>query len=78
MAKRSGLSESTIGRIWKDFEIKPHLVDGFKISSDPFFVDKVIDVVGIYHNPPEKLGRVSALTRNPRSKLSTGPTRSCR
>jgi transposase len=53
MAKRSGLSESTIGRIWKDFEIKPHLVDGFKISSDPFFVDKVIDVVGIYHNPPE-------------------------
>ncbi len=53
MAKRSGLSPSTIGRIWKDFEIKPHLTDGFKISSDPFFVDKVIDVVGIYHNPPE-------------------------
>jgi transposase len=53
MAKRSGLSESTIGRIWKDFELKPHLVDGFKMSSDPFFVDKVIDVVGIYHNPPE-------------------------
>jgi transposase/transposase-like protein len=53
MAKRSGLSESTIGRIWKDFELKPHLTDGFKMSSDPFFVDKVIDVVGIYHNPPE-------------------------
>ena len=53
MAARSGLSPSTIGRIWKDFEIKPHLTDGFKISSDPYFVDKVIDVVGIYHNPPE-------------------------
>jgi hypothetical protein len=53
MSKRSGLSPSTIGRIWKDFEIKPHLTDGFKLSSDPFFVDKVIDVVGIYHNPPE-------------------------
>ena len=53
MAKRSGLSRSTIGRIWADFELKPHLVDGFKMSSDPFFVDKVIDVVGLYHNPPE-------------------------
>jgi transposase/transposase-like protein len=53
MAKRSGLSESTIGRIWADFELKPHRTDGFKMSSDPYFVDKVIDVVGIYHNPPE-------------------------
>ncbi|WP_194922312.1 IS630 family transposase [Catenulispora rubra] len=54
MAAKSGLSKSTIGRIWKDFELKPHLTDGFKISTDPQFVDKVVDVVGIYHNPPEK------------------------
>ena len=53
MAERSGLSKSTIGRIWKDFELKPHLTDGFKISTDPQFVDKVVDVVGLYHNPPE-------------------------
>jgi transposase len=53
MAARSGLSPSTIGRIWRDFEIKPHLVDNFKVSSDPLFVDKVVDVVGLYHNPPE-------------------------
>jgi transposase/transposase-like protein len=53
MAERSGLSRSTIGRIWKDFELKPHLTDGFKISTDPQFVDKVVDVVGLYHNPPE-------------------------
>ena len=53
MAKRSGLSKSTIGRIWKDFELKPHLTDGFKISTDPQFVAKVVDVVGLYHNPPE-------------------------
>jgi transposase len=53
MAKRSGLSKSTIGRIWKDFELKPHLTDGFKISADPQFVAKVVDVVGLYHNPPE-------------------------
>jgi Homeodomain-like domain len=39
MAKRSGLSKTTIGRIWKAFELKPHRVDGFKLSSDPLFVD---------------------------------------
>jgi transposase len=54
MATRTGLSRSTIGRIWRRFELKPHLVDGFKLSSDPLFVEKVIDVVGLYHNPPEK------------------------
>ena len=54
MAKRSGLSESTIGRIWKKFDLKPHLTDGFKVSSDPLFVEKVVDVVGLYHNPPDK------------------------
>jgi transposase len=53
MAKRSGLSKSSIGRIWKAFELKPHRVDGFKVSNDPLFVDKVFDVVGLYLNPPE-------------------------
>jgi transposase-like protein/transposase/transcriptional regulator with XRE-family HTH domain len=54
MARRSGLSPSTIGRIWRKFDLKPHLSDGFKLSSDPLFVEKVVDVVGLYHNPPEK------------------------
>jgi transposase len=54
MAERSGLSKSTIGRIWRRFELKPHLVDGFKLSTDPQFVAKVVDVVGLYHNPPER------------------------
>src|SRR5450830_187817 len=53
MADRSGLSKSTIGRIWKAFELKPHREDGFKLSNDPQFVDKVYDVVGLYLNPPE-------------------------
>jgi len=53
MAKRSGLSKSTIGRIWRTFELKPHREDGFKLSNDPLFVDKVYDVVGLYLNPPE-------------------------
>jgi transposase len=54
MAKRAGLSPSTVGRIWRRFDLKPHLVDGFKLSTDPQFVAKVVDVVGLYHNPPEK------------------------
>jgi transposase/transcriptional regulator with XRE-family HTH domain len=53
MAKRSGLSRSTVGRIWKAFRLKPHLADTFKLSSDPLFVEKVYDVVGLYLNPPE-------------------------
>ncbi|WP_344469134.1 IS630 family transposase [Kitasatospora kazusensis] len=54
MAERTGLSKSTIGRIWKKFDLKPHLQDSFKLSTDPQFVDKVVDVVGLYHNPPER------------------------
>jgi transposase len=54
MARRSGLSESTVGRIWRKFDLKPHLIDGFKLSTDPLFVEKVVDVVGLYHNPPDK------------------------
>ena len=54
MAARTGLSKSTIGRIWRKFDLKPHLTDGFKLSSDPLFADKVVDVAGLYHNPPDK------------------------
>jgi transposase len=54
MAQRSGLSKSTIGRIWRDFGLKPHRAETFKLSTDPLFVEKVVDVVGLYHNPPER------------------------
>jgi transposase len=53
MARRSGLSASTVGRIWKAFALRPHRADGFKLSNDPLFVDKVYDVVGLYLDPPE-------------------------
>ena len=53
MAERSGLSPSSIGRIWKAFELKPHRAETFKLSNDPLFVDKVFDVIGLYLNPPE-------------------------
>jgi transposase len=54
MAERTGLSKSTIGRIWRDFGLKPHRAETFKLSTDPLFVEKVVDVVGLYHNPPER------------------------
>jgi transposase len=54
MAAATGLSKSTVGRIWKAFGLKPHLVDTFKISTDPNCIDKVRDVVGLYLDPPEK------------------------
>jgi transposase len=53
MAARSGLSKSTIGRIWRTFDIKPHLTSTFKLSTDPLFIEKVIDVTGLYHHPPQ-------------------------
>src|SRR5260370_1109082 len=54
MAGRSGLSKSTIGRIWRKFDLKPHLAGTFKLSTDPLFAGKVVDVVGLYHHPPER------------------------
>ena len=50
----AGLSKSTIGRIWRKFDLKPHLTGTFKLSTDPLFVEKVVDVVGLYRNPPER------------------------
>jgi len=54
MAAETGLSRSTIGRIWRAFGLKPHLVEAFKLSADPLFIEKVRDVVGLYLDPPER------------------------
>jgi transposase len=54
MAKASGLNQTSIGRIWRTFGLKPHLKENFKLSTDPQFVEKVRDIVGLYLNPPEK------------------------
>jgi transposase len=53
MAKQSGLSHSTVGRIWRAFGLKPHRSETFQLSNDPLFVDKVRDIVGLYMDPPE-------------------------
>ena len=54
MAKAAGLSQTAVSRIWRAFGLKPHLADTFKLSADPFFVEKVRDVVGLYLSPPDK------------------------
>ena len=54
MAKAMGMSPSAISRIWRAFGLKPHRADAFKLSTDPFFVEKVRDVVGLHLSPPEK------------------------
>lgn len=53
MANATAMSQSSVSRIWRAFGLKPHLVGTFKLSPDPFFVDKVKDIVGLYLNPPE-------------------------
>jgi transposase len=53
MAAETGLSQSSVSRIWRAFGLKPHVVETWKLSSDPEFISKVRDVVGLYMSPPE-------------------------
>jgi transposase len=54
MARATGYAPSTIHRIWQAFGLQPHRSETFKLSTDPFFVDKVRDIVGLYLAPPER------------------------
>ena len=54
VAKETQLSKSTVHRVWKAFGIQPHRQKHFKLSTDPFFVEKVRDIIGLYLNPPDK------------------------
>jgi len=71
MAKKTGLSQTAIVRIWHAFGLQPHRVENFKFSKDPQFVEKVRDIVGLYMNPPDRAivlcvdekSRVQALNR---------------
>jgi transposase len=53
MAKASGVSRSTVNRIWRAFGLQPHRSETFKLSKDPLLIEKVRDIVGLYMNPPE-------------------------
>jgi len=54
MAKAQNLSQAAVHRIWKQHNLKPHLVKTFKLSRDKHFVEKLCDIVGLYLNPPDK------------------------
>src|SRR5262252_2497910 len=53
MARHCGISTSSVGRIWRAFGLQPHRLESFKLSTDPRFVAKVRDIVGLYLNPPD-------------------------
>jgi len=54
LATKLGVSQSTVSRAWRAFGLQPHRVESFKLSTDPLFIDKVRDIVGLYLNPPTK------------------------
>ena len=54
MAKATGMSQTAICRIWRAFGLQPHRAESFKLSTDPLFIEKVRDVVGLYLDPPER------------------------
>ena len=53
LAARTGLSQSSVSRIWRAFGLKPHRTEHFQLSTDPLLIEKVRDIVGLYMNPPE-------------------------
>ena len=53
MAQATGMSQTAVSRIWRAFGLKPHLVQTWKLSTDPQFIDKVRDICGLYRNPPQ-------------------------
>src|SRR5438034_8670975 len=54
MARRCGLGQRAVSRIWRAFSLRPHRAKTFKLSKDPLFIEKVRDIVGLYLNPPDK------------------------
>src|SRR5437879_9026128 len=54
MARRCGLSQSAVSRIWRAFALQPHRAETFQLSKDPLFIEKVRDIVGLYLHPPDK------------------------
>ena len=83
MAKKMGLSQTAVSRIWRAFGLQPHRSETFQLSTDPYFIEKVRDVVGLYMNPPgnaivfsvDEKSQIQALNRTqPMLPFSTGFT----
>ena len=77
MARSSGISTSSVQRIWRAFGLQPHRTETFKLSTDPLFVDKVRDVVGLYMSPPDH-ALVLCVDEKSQMRRSIGPSRCCR
>jgi transposase len=79
LAKRTGLSRSSIARIWRAFGLRPHRSESFKLSTDPLLIEKVRNIVGLYLNPPDR-AVVLCVDEKPqiRFRPSTALSRSCR
>ncbi len=73
LASHLGMSQSAISRIWRAFGLEPHKSETFKLSRDPFFIDKVRDVVGLYLNPPDR-ALVLCVDEKPQREANEGTT----
>ena len=77
LAKKIGIGKDSVAKIWRDHKLKPWRVETFKISNDPAFEDKLIDVVGLYLNPPAKAA-VFSFDEKTQCQALDRPSRACR
>ena len=78
MATRTGMSQTMVSRVWRAFGLQPHRQETFKLSSDPAFVDKVRDVVGLYLRPPDRALVLCVDEKPPDPGVSSGQPPCCR
>lgn len=76
MAEATGISVSSVQRIWRRHGLQPHRIRQFKLSIDPAFAKKLRDVVGLYVDPPATPGCCRSM-QNPRSRRSPAPRLRC-
>ena len=77
MAERHGVGKDTVARIWRARNLRPWRVSTFKLSNDPAFETKLVDVVGLYLDPPERAVVLSSMRRRS-ARRWTAPSRRCR
>lgn len=77
LARRFGIGKDAVARIWSDHDLEPWKVETFKVSNDPRFEDKLVDVVGLYMNPPER-AVVFSFDERRSARLWTAPNPVCR
>ena len=77
MGRHAGISHSTVQRIWKKNELKPHIVKTFKLSNDAKFEEKFWDVIGLYLDPPAK-ALVLCCDEKASARLLSEPNSRCR